>query len=182
LRCLPSFKMSTLDLPHPSRIRFLLDCYSARHSRSLIFLQLWAQSCPVVALSVFTPPLKTKQTCFPIKNKKYAFHRMRRTPSITDIIIFKRCRAKARQIILEAEQSFWKKFCNSITSNLELTTAQGRIKGGRGEQRGRLPRALCSKGVPVMTFICFKWNIYIIVIQNSYKNTNSLFRCCAEYH
>jgi len=53
---------------------------------------------------------------------------MKRTWSITDIIIFKRCRAKARGVILEAKQSSWRKFCSSITSNLEIATAWKKIK------------------------------------------------------
>jgi len=63
-----------------------------------------------------------------IKNKKHVFHRMKRTWSITDIIIFKRCRAKARGVILEAKQSSWRKFCSSITSSLEIATAWKKIK------------------------------------------------------
>jgi len=38
---LASFKLSTLGVRHPSRIPFLLDCCSTRHSRNLVFLQLW---------------------------------------------------------------------------------------------------------------------------------------------
>jgi len=37
---LGSFKLSTLGVRHPSRMPSLLDCYSTRHSRSLVFLQL----------------------------------------------------------------------------------------------------------------------------------------------
>jgi len=36
-----SFKLSTLGVRHPGRISSLLDCYSTRHSRSLMFSQLW---------------------------------------------------------------------------------------------------------------------------------------------
>jgi len=35
-----SFKLPTLDVRHPSHIHSLLDCYSTRHSRSLMLLQL----------------------------------------------------------------------------------------------------------------------------------------------
>jgi len=38
---LGSFELSTLDFRHPSRMPTLLDCYSTRHSRSLMFLQFW---------------------------------------------------------------------------------------------------------------------------------------------
>jgi len=37
---LASVKLSTLGVRHRSRIPSLLDCYSTRHSRSVIFLQL----------------------------------------------------------------------------------------------------------------------------------------------
>ena len=38
---LASFKLSTVGIRHPRGITSLLDCYSTRHSRSLILLQLW---------------------------------------------------------------------------------------------------------------------------------------------
>jgi len=50
-----------------------------------------------------------------IKNKKHAFNRMKRTRSQTDIIIFKRCRVKARRTILAAKETFWRHYCSSIT-------------------------------------------------------------------
>ena len=75
------------------------------------------------ALAKIICPVMDKDCDVAIKNKKYAFHHMKRTRSITDIIIFKRCLAKARRIILGTKQSSWQKFCRSITSNLELTTA-----------------------------------------------------------
>ena len=42
-----------------------------------------------------------------VKNKKRAFNRMKRTRLQCDIIIFKRCRDKARRVILEAKTSSW---------------------------------------------------------------------------
>jgi len=36
-----SFKLLTQGIRHPSRMPSLLDCYSTRDSRSLMFLQLW---------------------------------------------------------------------------------------------------------------------------------------------
>jgi len=36
-----SFKLLTLCVRHPSRIPSLLECYSTRHSRDLMFSQLW---------------------------------------------------------------------------------------------------------------------------------------------
>jgi len=38
---LDNFKLSTLGVRHLNRIPLLLECYSTRHSRSLMFLQLW---------------------------------------------------------------------------------------------------------------------------------------------
>ena len=63
-----------------------------------------------------------------IKNKKYACLRMKRTRSTADIINFKRSRAKPRRIILEAKQSYWQKFCSSISCNLRLSMAWKKIK------------------------------------------------------
>jgi len=44
---LASFKLSTLDVRHPSRISSLLDCYLTRHSRSLIFLLAVLTRCRI---------------------------------------------------------------------------------------------------------------------------------------
>ena len=53
---------------------------------------------------------------------------MKRTRSTADIIIFKRCRAKARRIILEAKQSSWLKCCISISCNYKLSMTWKKIK------------------------------------------------------
>jgi len=68
-------------------------------------------------------------TCdLPIKKKKHALNRMKRTRAPLDVIIFKRCRAKARRVIFEAKQSSWENFCNILTSNSKLSTVRNMIK------------------------------------------------------
>jgi len=37
---------------------------------------------------------------------------------LRDVIIFKRCRAKVRRVILEAKSSSWQQFCSSFNTNL----------------------------------------------------------------
>jgi len=69
-----------------------------------------------------------------IKNRKHAFTRMKRTRSPVAIIIFKRCRAKARQIILELKLSSWHNYCNSLKSNSLLTQFWRTIKKFSGQR------------------------------------------------
>ena len=45
---------------------------------------------------------------------------MKRTRSQTDIIIFKRCRAKARRTVLAAKETSWRHYCSSKTNNAKL--------------------------------------------------------------
>ena len=59
-----------------------------------------------------------------MKNRKHAFTRMKRTRSPLDTIIFKRCRAKARQFILETKRSSWHNYCNSLKSNSHLNSSE----------------------------------------------------------
>ena len=40
---------------------------------------------------------------------------------LSGIIIFKRCRARARRVILEAKSSSWRQFCRSLTSSTNLS-------------------------------------------------------------
>jgi len=61
-------------------------------------------------------PWWNKQSDIAVKDKKHAFNRMKRTWLLRDVIIFKRCRAKARRVILEAKSSSWRQFCTSLTS------------------------------------------------------------------
>ena len=62
-----------------------------------------------------------KQCDIAVKNKKHAFNRMKQTWLLRDVIIFKRCRAKVRRVILEAKSSSWQQFCSSLTSNTNLS-------------------------------------------------------------
>jgi len=52
-------------------------------------------------------PWWNKQCDVAVKKKKRAFNRMKRTWLLSDIIIFKRCRARAGSVILEAKSSSW---------------------------------------------------------------------------
>jgi len=62
-----------------------------------------------------------KQCDIAVKNKEHAFNRMKRTWLSRDIIIFKRCRVKARRVLLEAKSNSWQQFCTSLTSNTNLS-------------------------------------------------------------
>jgi len=69
-----------------------------------------------------------------VKNKKYAFNKMKLTSILRDIILFKRCRAKARRVLLEAKSSSWRKFCTSLTSTTNLPKVCKVIKSFTGNR------------------------------------------------
>ena len=52
-----------------------------------------------------------------INNKKHALKRMLKTRNPTDILIFKRVRARAKKILNERKKSCWQNYCFSISSN-----------------------------------------------------------------
>jgi len=52
-------------------------------------------------------PWWNKQCDMALKNKKHAFNKMKRSWLLRNIIIFKRCRAEARRVVLEAKSSSW---------------------------------------------------------------------------
>ena len=84
------------------------------------YLEAISQSKRFIKITV---PWWNKQCDIAVKNKKHAFNRMKRTWHLRDIIIFKRCGAKARRVILEAQSSSWRQFCTSLTST------QSHVKG-----------------------------------------------------
>jgi len=65
---------------------------------------------------------------WPSKRKKHSLNRTKRTRAPIDVLIFKRCRPKARRVILEAKQSSWENFYNALTSNSKLSTVWNVIK------------------------------------------------------
>jgi len=73
-----------------------------------------------------------------VKKIKHTLNRMKRTKAPLDVIIFKRCRAKARRVILEPKQSSWENFCNALTSNSKLSTVWNLIKKFSGHHPRRL--------------------------------------------
>ena len=79
-------------------------------------------------------PWWNKQCDITVKNKKHAFNRMKRTWLLRDIIIFKRCRAKARRVILEAKSSSWRQLCTSLTSITNLSKVWKVIKSFYGNR------------------------------------------------
>ena len=75
-----------------------------------------------------------KQCDIAVKNKEHAFNRMKRTWLSRDIIIFKRCRVKARRVLLEAKSTSWQQFCTSLTSNTNLSKVQKVIESFFGNR------------------------------------------------
>ena len=88
-----------------------------------------------------------KQRDIAVKNKKHAFNRMKRTRLQCDIIIFKRCRAKARIVILEAKTSSWQQYCFSFTSNSNLSHVWQVIKSFSGQRSSLHIPTLVANGI-----------------------------------
>ena len=72
---------------------------------------------------------------------------MKRTWLFSDIIIFKRCRARARRVILEAKSSSWQQFCTSLTSNTNLSKVWMVIKSFRGHRFSYFIPTLHAQGI-----------------------------------
>ena len=79
--------------------------------------------------------------------KKHAFNRMKRTRSQIDIIIFKRCRAKARRTILAAKETSWRHYCSSTTNNSKLTKVWRTIAKFSGKRTLTYVPALTHDGI-----------------------------------
>jgi len=93
-----------------------------------------------------TVPWWNKQCDIAVKNKKHAFNRMKLTRLECDIIIFKRCRAKARRVILEAKTSSWQQYRTSLTSNSNLSHVWKLIKSFSGNRSHHIP-TLVANGI-----------------------------------
>jgi len=92
-------------------------------------------------------PWWNKQCDIAVKNKKHAFNRMKRTWLLRDIIIFKRYRAKAPRVILEAKSSSWRQFCTSLTSTINLSKVWKVIKSFSGNRRPCFIPTLLAQGI-----------------------------------
>ena len=69
-----------------------------------------------------------------IAEKKHAFNVFKRHPSESNLINFKRLRAKARKIILKSKQNSWKGFVSSITHKTPITEVWRKIRFISGKQ------------------------------------------------
>ena len=92
-------------------------------------------------------PWWNKQCDVAVKNKKHALNRMKRTWLLSDMIIFKRCRSRARRIILEAKSSSWRQFCTSLTSNTNLSKVWKVIKSFSGHRSSYFIPTLHAQGI-----------------------------------
>ena len=125
--CSSSLNCISLDLEHSYQLFETCILEAARAARpqteytGKISVTWWNATCDLA-----------------IKKKKHALNRMKRTRSPIDVLIFKRCSAKARRVILEAKQSSWANFYNALTSNSKLSTVWNVIK----KFSGRHPRQL----------------------------------------
>ena len=72
---------------------------------------------------------------------------MKRTRLQCDIIIFKRCRAKARRVILEAKTSSCQQYCSSLTNNSNLFHVWQVIKSFSGQRSSPHIPTLVANGI-----------------------------------
>jgi len=72
---------------------------------------------------------------------------MKRTWLLRDIIIFKRCRAKAQRVILEAKSSSWRQFCTSLTSTTNLSKVWKVLKSFSGNRPSCFISTLLAQGI-----------------------------------
>jgi len=72
---------------------------------------------------------------------------MKRTRSQTDIIIFNRCRAKARRTIPAAKETPWRHYCSSITNNAKLAKVWRTIAKFFGERASTHILPLTHNGI-----------------------------------
>jgi len=72
---------------------------------------------------------------------------MKRTWLLRDFIIFKRGRAKARSVILEAKSSSWRQFCTSLTSTTNLSQVWKVIKSFSGNRPPCFIPTLLAQGI-----------------------------------
>jgi len=91
-------------------------------------------------------PWWNKQCDIAVKNKA-CFNWMKRTWPLRDVIIFKRCRAKARRVILEAKSSSWQQFSTSLTSNSNLSNVWKVIKSLSGNCSSYFIPTLLAQGI-----------------------------------
>ena len=70
-----------------------------------------------------------------IRKKKAAYRKMRRTFAAQDIILFKKCRAKCRKIILNAKKTCWRKFCESLGKHEQMGKVWRMAKSFSGGQK-----------------------------------------------
>ena len=93
---------------------------------------------------------------------------MKRTWILSDIIIFKRCRARARRVILEAKSSS----CTSLTSNTNLSKVWKVIKSFSGHRSSYFIPTLLAQGVSAKN----KQHK-----SNMFANQFALFSSCQNY-
>jgi len=94
-----------------------------------------------------TVPWWNKQCDVAVKKKKHTFNRMKWTWLLSDIIIFKWCRARARRVILETKLSSWQQFCTSFTSNTNLSKVWKVIKSFSGHHSSYFIPMLHAQGI-----------------------------------
>jgi len=100
---------------------------------------------------------------------------MKRTWVLSDIIIFKRCRARARRVILEAKSSSWQQFCISLTSNTNLSKVWKVTKSFFGRRSSYFIPTLHAQGISA------KYKQHKSNMSNMLANQFALSSSCLNY-
>lgn len=80
-----------------------------------------------------------------IKNKKTSLNRFKKSPTIDNLIAFKKARAKARKIVLESKRNSWNNFTSTISSNTNINEIWRKVKAISGNSISHPPYCIVTE-------------------------------------
>ena len=88
-------------------------------------------------------PWWTEECSLTVRERNKALKRLKRDPSIDNLIMFRMARGKARRTIRNAKRSSWERFCSTLGRSTPIGQVWSRIKYMSGHRK--------NSGVPVLT-------------------------------
>ena len=133
--------------------------------------------------SMLSVPWWNKACQVAINNKKHALKRMLKTGNPTDVLIFKRARAKAKKILNEKKKSCWQNYCSSISSNTKLGQVWSTVRRFSRQQNSSHFPSLQQNGITstsdhikqICWQISFRKSVAIKTFQTVLKETFNQF-------
>lgn len=68
-----------------------------------------------------------------IKNKKLALNRFKRFPTVDNLIVFKKARARAKKIVLESKRNSWHNYTSTISYNTNISEMWRKVRAISGK-------------------------------------------------